>query len=111
MAAAADSVEITVLSLGGGEVTKLIASQETTVKELKEQISATASLPAFLLSLTFEETELEEAHTCGKLGWTGAVSIYMVVKSVDLDGHIASLRHTEEYLPAEDLRTICSLAQ
>eukprot|EP00439_Symbiodinium_sp_Y106_P029369 s2682_g3.t1 len=105
MAAGSSSIEITVLNLGGGEIAKLTAAPEVQIKArgigvaLKEELASKTGLSVLRQSLT-----------------SGAVSIYMIAKSVDLDGHITCLRREEPPdekvgLPEKEIRILCDLVQ
>ncbi|CAE7212859.1 sds21 [Symbiodinium sp. CCMP2592] len=116
MAAGSSSIEITVLNLGGGEIAKLTAEPEVKIKALKEELASKTGLSVLRQSLTYEDRTLEDTETCSALGWSGAVSIYMIAKSVDLDGHITCLRREEPPdekvgLPEKEIRILCDLVE
>jgi len=116
MAAGSSSIEITVLNLGGGEIAKLTAAPEVQIKALKEELASKTGLSVLRQSLTYDDRTLEDTETCSALGWSGAVSIYMIAKSVDLDGHITCLRREEPPdekvgLPEKEIRILCDLVQ
>ena len=116
MAAGSSSIEITVLNLGGGEIARLTAEPEVTMKALKEELARKIRLPGLRQSLTYNDRVLEDTETGAALGWSGAVSIYMIAKSVDLDGHITCLRRQEmptekAGLPEGEIRILCDLVE
>ncbi|CAE7243886.1 bimG [Symbiodinium sp. CCMP2456] len=116
MAAGSSPIEITVLNLGGGEIAKLTAEPDVTMKALKEELARKIRLPGLRQSLTYNDRVLQDTETGSALGWSGAVSIYMIAKSVDLDGHITCLRRQEKPeakagLPEIEIRILCDLVE
>eukprot|EP00439_Symbiodinium_sp_Y106_P031516 s2682_g3.t2 len=102
MAAGSSSIEITVLNLGGGEIAKLTAAPEVQIKARGIGVAP--------------KDETPEKHLDAVFGLSGAVSIYMIAKSVDLDGHITCLRREEPPdekvgLPEKEIRILCDLVQ
>ncbi|CAE7443135.1 PP1 [Symbiodinium natans] len=106
-----DEHQVTVLSLSGGEIAKLIATPQTSIQEMKEELSTKTGLSVMLQALTYQDQALNDSQTCQQLGWTGPVSVYMVAKSVDFDGRIALLREDKAGLKETEIREVCALAQ
>ena len=110
---AAGSIEITVLTLTGETLLVVRLSPENTLLDLKREIKSHSGHLPEIQRFSCEETVLigPDRRKLAEFGLAGSVTLTLVLKGLDVDLHIETLRGKGCMTEAEDIRILCALSE
>ena len=101
--------EITVLNLSGRPLLVVCLEQNSTVMELKQLLAIQTGHLVEVQQLSYGKLALNDDMKLKDCGLEGKVVITLMLKSLDVDLHIETLRAKGSMREADDIKILCAL--